>query len=49
MKAAYQPDMAFLQFLQTTFKLPKGRPFQFKPFMLPLYAFPLREKRFLAI
>jgi hypothetical protein len=49
MKAAYQPDMAFLQFLQTTFKLPKGRTFQFKPFMLPLYAFPLREKRFLAI
>jgi hypothetical protein len=49
MKAAYQPDLAFLQFLQTTFKLPKGKPFHFKPFLVPLYAFPLREKRFLAI
>jgi len=45
---AWQPDLEFIEFLQS-FKLPKGRPFVFKPFLLALYGFPLRQKKFLAI
>ncbi len=46
---SWQPDMQFLEFLRTEFRLPKGKPFQFKPFMMALYAYPLRERKFLAI
>ena len=45
---AWQPDFEFLEFLKS-FKLPKGRPFVFKPFLLALYGFPLRQRKYLAI
>jgi hypothetical protein len=45
---SWQPDLEFLEFLKS-FKLPKGRPFVFKPHLLALYAYPLRQRKFVAI
>lgn len=48
-RAAYEPDRDFLSFLVKEFKLPRGKQFVIKPFMLPLYAYPLQQRRYLAI
>ena len=49
LRAAYEPDSGFLEFLIKEFKLPRGRQFVVRPFMLPVYAYPLAERRYLAI
>ena len=45
---AWQPDYDFLAFLKE-FRLPKGKPMRFPPHLMALYAYPLRERRYLAI
>jgi len=49
LRAAYEPDNEFLQFLLKEFRLPRGRQFVLRPFLVPIYAYPLRERRYLAI
>lgn len=45
----WQPDLDFLNFLRTEFKLPKGKAFEWRPFLMAIYAYPLRQRRFLVI
>lgn len=46
---SWRPDSEFLDFLANDFRLPKGKPFAFSSYRLALYAYPLRERKFLAI